>query len=324
MVAGALMHLAGYLLLAVSAQIAVHLLAYALLIGPALALTATVLPPALVARWYVAGRGRAIGLATMPIGTALVPLLMAMSLKSLGISGAYLVLAAGMALLVVPLLFIVDRPPWRTGDDGGAETSEPAGLSIPQLLARPGFWFVAIGWGAVSMSGTVGAAHLVPMTRGWGFSTTQAASLISLLSFSAMGGTLVFGWLAERLQGALLLSLLCLGSALCWGLVSLAPAYPPMLLLAALLGLFGGGVIPVFAMALLQTLGRSSFERAFGLGHLLGLPFNLLSVPAVAAAYTLTGSYSAPIAGLMVLLLLIALLAAIVAKGAGARASVQA
>lgn len=295
MLIGAAMSLVAYVILALSSSVVVNLMAYGLLIGPGLSLTATVLPATLVARWYRVNRGRAFGLVSMPIVTAMMPLLATASLRAFGLSGTYDVLAALMALLLLSLAFVVDQPPNSIAPARDALRSEAVAaseLSVRELLRSRNFWALSIGWAAVSMSGTVAATHLVPMVRDWGLDLTQAASLSTTSFLGAMVGTLVFGWGAERIGGGRTIALLCLNSAILWGILLLRPPYVLLLSVVALLGFHTGGVVSAFSMAIAQHFRKTTFGRALGLGHLVGLPLNFLGVPIAAHVYTLTGSYA--------------------------------
>jgi MFS family permease len=154
----------------------------------------------------------------------------------------------------------------------------------------------------------VAAAHLVPMTRDWGLDPTRAASLSTASFVGAMAGTLIFGWVTERIGGARAIGLACLNSGILWAFMLLRPPYIMLLPMATLLGIHAGAVVPAFSMALSQYFGQQTFGRALGLGHLMGLPLNFLAVPIAAHVYTLTGSYARAILGLSGFLLLIALL----------------
>jgi MFS family permease len=125
MLTGASMNLLAYVALALSTSIYLNLAAYALLIGPGLCLTATVLPPTLVTRWYAANRGRALGLITMPIAIAIMPPVAALMLRGYGLSATYGLMALFMALLLVPLYFVIDYPPSVIDPSGENAAAEP-------------------------------------------------------------------------------------------------------------------------------------------------------------------------------------------------------
>jgi MFS family permease len=311
MIVGVMMNVVAYAVLALSSNIVIDLIAYGLLIGPGLSFTGAVLPFTLVARWFRVNQGWALGLVTMPLVPALMPLAVAVALRALGLSATYALMAALMALLLLPLLFVVDAPPQKTRDPGDAVPGDMAvdpGMTIRQLLGRRHFWTLTLSRAAIMMSAGGAAVHLVPMTRDWGLNAMQAASLLTAFSGMGMAGTLVFGWLADRLGYKKALALLCIDSAILWAIMLLHPTYAALLLVAGLIGFHGGASIPVFGVAVTQAFGRASFGRAFGLSYVIDMPFSLLSVPIAARVYMRTGSYSEAMMGLIAFILLATLL----------------
>lgn len=306
MIAGAVMNVIAYTVLALSSSMATDLVVYGLLIGPGLSFTGVVLPFTLVTRWYQVNQGRALGIVAMPVVPAIMPMAAAVALRAFGLSATYSLLAALMTLLIFPLFFVVDSPPQsaRQRDDEAVRSAVQPGLTTRQLLARPHFWTLTLGRAAIMMSAGGASVHLVPMTRDWGLTAMQAASLLTAFSAMGMAGTLVFGWLADRLGYKKALTLLCIDSAILWAIMLLHPPYAALLLVAGLIGFHGGAALPVFGVALTQAFGQASFGRAFGLSYVIDMPFSLLCVPIAAQVYMRTGSYSGAMLGLIVFILL--------------------
>jgi predicted MFS family arabinose efflux permease len=298
MLLGAAMSAAGYALLATVSSVAAYLLAYGLLIGPGLCLLATVTPATLVTRWFDAGRGRALGIVHMPLAVALVPILVAVVLRSYGLSATYLVMAAGSALLILPLLFVVDFPPTVREAGAAADAAPPPvdnGLSVGEILRRPDFWALALSAAAIASGGTMLVTHLAPMAEGWGVPTTQAAGLLAIMALSGIAGSLIFGWLADRLGGGWALAINCLDQVALWGILLLGPPFPVLAVVVGLIGVHGAAISATFGMALSEKLGAASFGRAFGLSNLINLPFLVASVPIGAWFVVNTGSYAGAI-----------------------------
>ncbi len=314
MLVGALMSVAGFLVLAVAAAVPAYLAVYCLLLGPAQAFTAVVLPSTLVTRWYQVNPGRALGLISMPIVATLVPLGTSVALRDYGLSMTYCLLGIAMAVIIIPLLFVIDFPPYSplAHEKRAGESNQRSGRSVGQLLSSGSFWMIAIAGGGLISTGTALAAHMVPMSRGWGIDATKAASLVSVASLAGMAGSISYGWLADRLGGARTLGILCLFSALLWAAVAMRPGYPLLVALVALLGLNGGGVIATLGMAMSQQFGALSFGRAFGLGYLVSLPFNIIAVVGAAHIFVRTGSYFEALVGMAGMLVLTGILAVLV------------
>jgi MFS family permease len=160
----------------------------------------------------------------------------------------------------------------------------------------------ARAFAASSSSPLIIGAHLVPMVRLWVISGTSGAILLSVFFFSAIAGTILFGWLADWLGASIALTLLVFSSTVAWLLYLLHPPFAGTAAICSLLGSAGAGVVPVFSLVLSETFGRESFSRAFGLTNLVSLPFSVLCVPAAALVFTRTGSYAGAIVGVAIFL----------------------
>jgi len=312
MIAGALMMVAGFVIAALATTITPLLAAYGLLIGPAFCLTGTMLPSVLVTRWYQVNRGRALGLVNMPILAVPVSPVVAMIVRDHGLSTTYFLLAGLMACLLIPLLFVVDHPP---DSRDPADTPVPAkaidpGLGVRDLMLTGRFWTLSLGYAAVMTGATILSAHLVPMAMQWGIDATRAATLLSASALGGMAGSVVFGWVADRVGGAATLAILCLNGAILWAATLLHPPFALLVAIAALLGLHGAPVVVGISMALSQRFGPASFGRAFGLSNLVNLPFMVLGVPLAGHIYVRTGSYAGAVVGLALFLLIGAVAAA--------------
>ena len=304
MMVGALLMVGGFALLAAGSSVVAFLLAYALLLGPAMSLNSTMIPSTLVTRWFNVKRGRALGLVNMPILAALTPPLLALVVTRYGLSAAYLLMAGMGVLLLIVALFVVDHPPAAAGSANAplrAAPAEGAALSNGELLRSGRFWGIVGAFAALVMGASVMSAHVVPLVMDWGIDATHAAALLSFSSFGGMAGSAAWGWIAERMGGVRVLGILCLCGAILWLLLLLQPNYPLLAAIAALMGFTSAPVVPVSSLALSQAFGRTSFGRAYGLCNLLNLPSLVLGVPIAAHIYVRTGSYAGAMVAMAVL-----------------------
>jgi sugar phosphate permease len=213
-----------------------------------------------------------------------------------GLPSTYGVLASLTAVSVIANLFIMDQPPSAdhasTNRDGIDATPVTHGTSMPQLLRSPLLWALTIGYISSITGSIVITANMVPMAQSWGFSATLAATLLAIQSFAGIGGTLFFGWVADRLGGTRALAILLVDAALLWVLLLLHPPFAATAVIVGLIGVHGAGAVPVLSVALSDVFGRDAFSRAYGLVNLINLPFAVLSVPAAAMLFARTGSYA--------------------------------
>jgi MFS family permease len=318
MILGALLLAAGFATLAMATNVTVFLAAYGLLMGPGACLLGTMLPATLVTRWYTVNRGRALGIVNMPLLSAGISPLVAMVLTRYGLTSTYEMLAVMMLLLVPVLLFVVDFPPDminRHDRPSTAALADDPGMSTRDVFRSGRFWTLSLAYAAIMVGATVLAAHIVPMAMAWGIDATRSATLLTFSSLGGMAGSVIFGWVADRLGGALTLVILCVDSAILWALMLLHPDFAIIALLAALMGLHGSAVVAVVSLALSQRFGQANYGRLFGLSNLVNLPLMVLGVPIAGYLYVRTGSYMSAMLGLIALFVVGAIAAAVGGRG---------
>lgn len=283
-----------------------------------------------VAPWFDRRRGTAIGV-TSAVGSALlslVPVLSAFLIIRLGWRATWLVLAALVWLVVVPIARrgLIEEP----GDvdqhvDGldadevtAAEADDAArGRVRPRTVDRtrsealrtPMFWAIAGGVTATGMIGTGLAFHQIDLLGEQGLTPVEAAANFLPQTFAALTATLLVGSMVDRFapRWVLAVSMVLLAAAMV-GVGFVTPG-----LSAALYGMAVGA-----AGAAARALEGAAFPQLFGLralGEIRGV-VNALSVGSTAfgplvlsVGRDVSGSY------LPVLLWLLVLPAAVVVVG---------
>jgi len=181
---------------------------------------ATVLAAIVANRWFVQRRGLVLGALTAAGATGQLIFLPALAwlAVNMGWRTAALVVA-GAALLGIPLvaLFMRDRPAdVGLRAFGATEADEPAPpLQNPVRAALGGlamgarnrnFWLLAGSFficGA-STNGLIGT-HLIPASIDHGMPEVTAASLLAFIGIFDVAGTMISGWLTDRLDSRWLL-----------------------------------------------------------------------------------------------------------------------
>lgn len=316
MLLGALLGVAGFATLALTHSYALYLAAYALLLGPAMILAGSIAPATLVTRWFAQNRGLALGLVHLPVIIAITPWLVERGLRVFTPTTIYLCIAAAIALILVPAsLFAIDHPPGgesKAPVSSGKRTSDGS-LSVGQLLSRPRFWALCLAAIASMASSVMLGSLLVPMGQSWGFTRAESALLQSGMSLVGIAGSVLFGWVADRLGGGRSLALIGFNCAVLWAVLLLHPPFAVTGVVIGLIGLHGAGAIPTLGRGLSDAFGQASYSRGFGLNTLIGLPFIAISVIGSAKVFSLTQSYDGAImamAGFFVVAMLLGLYAA--------------
>ena len=321
---GAALMVAGFVILAFTTSYPLYMASYLLLFGPSMALAGSVGPATLVTRWFTSNRGLALGLVHLSLVVAVMPLLCTWILENWGAQATYLTLAVLVGVILFPAtLLIRDYPPGAAATSATQARPAPAApdsLTVPQILAAPAFWAIAIAAGLIITSIMMLTFNMIQIAGSLGITGYDAAFLQAIMAFSGMAGSVLFGWVADRIGGARGLALLALNSAALLMLLQFDMPYAARAVVIGLLGLHGAGMIPNVSRALAHSLGAGSFSRAFGLQAALSVPFTIVGIWAMGAAFDATGSYDFALTGIAVLMLATIPLAFFAARRAGAAA----
>jgi len=169
---------------------------------------------ALIARWFEARRGLAIGLASAAISLGqlgIIPLAAVLALNH-GWRLSYLVLGLGLLACVLPLVaaFIRNEPEARGlqayGATGPLRTSleaaalERAGrVSLVEAARSPQLWLLmatqfACGYSSLGMILT----HFMPHALEHGFTEIEASMALGVMGAMNVVGTIASGWICDR------------------------------------------------------------------------------------------------------------------------------
>lgn len=299
MVAGALLSALGYGVLAAADSSLQMLLIFGLLIGPGGALMGTVPAFMLVTNWYGHGQGRALGFVSMPLVVMVAPLLIVWLIPLVGLSGAVLALGLGFLMTIPFLLLVIDRPD-MVGHDVRPDDREEAGVPHHHLREREANWvllrnplFLALtlASGLVMGAAISKAVHFMPMLIERGVKLEFAALLLSISGGAGIAGSLLFGYLADRLNAGRVLAVNVAIQGVVW-IIPLLTIDPGLLLVdAVLIGLCGGGFVNAHAVLARRQFGLADFGRVMGLTSLMTTPFLFAMNPIAGLLRDQTGNY---------------------------------
>ncbi len=288
MAGGTLLSAIGYVGLACAGSFPVALVMYGL-IGVGVCLTAILGPLILISRRFDTNRGKMLSIVNLPILLFLTPYIVAELLPRYGRPVLLSAMGAICALLAL-LLLRLDAPAPVAAHHG--LPGEPAAqrTSGASLLKRPAFWLLSLGIGIMAGAGTGFVVHIVPFGISRQMPLQAAAALLSVYAGAGIGGTLLFGWICDRIgaPAALALSAL-LQAALWWGFLRVDGTH-----LYTLAGLLGICVVPLMTLhgaAISQIFGMESVGRAMGYSYSIKLPFILGFAPALGLIFDHFGRY---------------------------------
>ncbi len=272
--AGALIGLCAFHLLLTRISAGWQIVAlYALVLPVLVTFSGSITAQALVSRWFVRRTGLAMGLTAFGLalsGVVFPPIIVA-ALPAMGWRGIWAIGAALIALVALPLAWLVlhDRP---ADDDpfgyvvptpGTLDPAPP--LTVRDVMRRRNFWIIIGAFVPMQFVGIVMQIDLAPIVESRGFSAQIAGGLLSAMSVAALASKLGSGLLADRFGNRL--PMLLVGSATTLGmvLVTLAGGSLPMLAIGIVLVGISQGAWTLVASASAREFGAQGFGRAFGL-----------------------------------------------------------
>jgi predicted MFS family arabinose efflux permease len=302
MTLGALFLSAGFAALTFAQSFAQVLIVYGLLIAPANVMLGPVAVTVLLSRWFTTRRGaaRGIAIAGVSMGSVVFPPIIQALLSAFPWREALRLFAALLlAILLLATSLVINRPDERGLHPDGADrdpehaTKTARPFSVRRILSDPSFWLIFLMVGVVTsgMKGMI--TNLALLGKAEGFTPQAAALLISVYGGSAFTAKLCFAAVADRinLRYLAVAALLGFGS----GMLMLTQArlgYGVVACGVAVIGLFGGLMIPLESLLGARVFGRDAVGRAVGLLSMALLVLLLMTPPLFGRIFDLTGSYN--------------------------------
>jgi MFS family permease len=250
-------------------------LTWGLLIGLGTGSMALVFAATVADNWFIKRRGFVVGVLTAGSATGQLVFLpfIAILVEQQGWRQASLLVAAG-ALLVVPLvlLFLRNNPidlgttPYGAPDDYVFEP-KPRGnamkLAITTLVKASKvrtFWALVAGFAicGATTNGLIGT-HFIPSAHDHGMAETTAAGLLAVVGIFDIIGTILSGWLTDRVNPRILLAVYYAFRGV--GLLALpfllsATVQPPIIIFIVIYGLDWVATVPPTVALCRELFGK--------------------------------------------------------------------
>ncbi len=230
---------------------------------------------ALIGKWFIKRRGRAMGLVSAGIGLGglVMPWVLGNIIENSGFRTAYLftsLLIAGFCLPIT-LFFIKDSPfPLGLRPDGLTQKQESQIKKKKQGLylrhARKLYPFWAILAATALSQGIVGlvSMHLPAMLQDSGLEISQAAGYFGIMLGIGISGRLLVGELSDRFKPRYLFIITGLGMALCVSLLFLLHVPIVRSIFVVLYGIFQGASATLIPLMVHSLFGGRVFGRVYG------------------------------------------------------------
>jgi len=277
---------------------------YGVLVPLGLAGTGPVIASGVVARWFSKRRGTALsvlGSASMTGMSLLVPAVTWLILTT-GWRTTYMLIAAGVLVLVLPLCLLVLRDsPESVGlmADGGAlkpGTSAPVveRVTAGEALRTLAFWQLAGSFFTCGFSMSLLSAHGIPMLTDHGYSPMFASWALGVLGGSSIGFTVMLGALSDRFGRRPVLATIYAGRIFIFAGLFLVRDNPAAILTVAVLGgITMAGTGSMTSALTADIYGRFSVSSVFGLIFLVHQTGSAMGSALAGVLFETTGGYGA-------------------------------
>ena len=257
---------------------------------------------ALVTKWFTKRQGLALALAqSQNVGSAVFAPLVVFLLANNDWQGTYIWLGV-LALLVLPLAFLVRDKKEERKDEGGigrvseqaAPQNGPKGLMLGEAVRTREFWTLNLMVLGCCMCHSCILLHGFNHMTDVGVLNSTAARVVMVMAVSGMVGKLANGLLADRIGAKWAIALFLGLQAVMIPFFIEARGVPSFYLWAILFGLGFGGPMPVYAMLFRQYFGTKA------IGTILGVFFMIAALGMGSGGmmggmlYNLYGDYGLP------------------------------
>lgn len=277
---------------------------YGLLVPLGLAATGPVIAQAVVARWFNKRRGTALSLlgsASMTGMSLLVPLLTWLILTT-GWRTTYVLIAAGIGVLILPLcLWVIRESPESMGlsadgvkTDASTRATDMTRVSASDAIQTLAFWQLAGSFFTCGFSMALLAAHGMPMLTDHGYTPMFASWTFGVLGGSSIVFTTMLGAASDRFGRRPVLAAIYFGRVFIFAGFFLIRDNPMAMLAVAVLG----GITMAGTGSMTSALTADIYGR-FSVGSVLGVIFLVHQVGAAigswlgGAMFEATGGYGA-------------------------------
>ncbi len=269
----------GLVLIATAKSLWVVLLAYATLFPLSIVLCGALSSQTLVSRWFVEGRGMALGISSLgsSLGGFLLPVIIATLIASYSWQSTALLLSVACLILMLPLnALVLRRSPLSTGShlEGNSEhnvssvTAEPV-WSMSQVLKKPMFWIPVAGIIPLMAAFTGIQFNLGAYMGDLGYDQGLAAQLIMIIAGGQVGGKLIVGAVGDRMDHRHVYWVMAVMTAVAIYLFSGGPSQVSLYAAAAILGLSVGATLPLLPIVYASRFGTRSLGTVLGLVNLV-------------------------------------------------------
>lgn len=261
---------------------------------------------AIIANWFNKMRGRALGFALLgPVFGGPLVVLVAQMVESIGWRPTSVLLGIGFLVVGIPLSMLVRNRPSDLGllPDGegrldpkheveASESLSPPQYSVKQATLTMVFWclFGVYCAQGIAVSGLL--AHQMAYFEMLGFTTTAAASTVTILFATSGIGRIGAGFLLDSVSWRLVLVTVLAGQAAAFWVLVNASEYWSASLFATLEGISFGAILASRPILVGKLFGTRSFGTIQGLFQAATVGSGVVGPILFGGVYDIYGTYA--------------------------------
>jgi MFS family permease len=251
------------------------------------------------ARWFVRKRGLVSGVVGIGsgLGIMLIPLLASYLISVYGWRYTYSLLGIIAISCIVPLAQVLQRDPSKKGlrPYGELQVSpgqlEESGFSLHEALRQKQLWMVAIILFLIFYCSDTLLIHITSYAMDSGISSINAASLVSIIGGSSIGGRIIIAGTSDRTgcRRALVITFIIMLASLIW--LYRADGLWQLRLFVMAYGFAVGGFSALMSPLLAELFGTRAISSLFGIVIFFGAAGAGMGPMVAGRIYDMTHSY---------------------------------
>jgi sugar phosphate permease len=244
-------------------------------------------------RWFVARRGLALGILNSASSTGqliFIPLFMYMIAHAGWRHGSVILFFVAISLIPLIYFFMRNDPadiglePYGANDPKAEASGGPASLrgasggggaiKLREVFSTPTFWLLAGSYFVCggTANGLIGT-HLIPHEIDIGIPQVTAASIVGVMGGLNFVGTVLSGWMVDRVQPRKWLAMVFALRSLSLFILPFVHDFKGLFVFAAIYGLDWFATVPPIITLTADTFGRQNVGKVYGwifLSHQIG------------------------------------------------------
>ncbi len=264
-----------------------------LITGLGSAISISMVPMTVVARWFRENIGKASGVLAIGLGAGGIcaPLMQKM-IETYTWQNTLIYLAAGLLIFGIPLSFIFRSRPEDYGmlpdgksyDETESVIADDISIGVGQALKMRSFWFIGIATILQTASLHAVALHMIPYLTSTGIESGKAALAVSIFAIGSIPARILYGIVSDIFKKKYVMASSMILTVVGLSLFSFlnSDSYVPVVIFAIIHGFAAGGSTTTRTPVVRDYFGAANCGKIFGL---------------VAVSVTLGVVMGAPIAG---------------------------